>query len=547
MDITSIAASQNEREVISGPVALASVLTGLQPDGWIVEPWHVLLCALRGTDKVTISGRLPTGVGDRCPLIATINGEPHTRYFDDGALVTWSIELAIPADSIIDLMIHSPRFVVPRGDAVDTRRLRFGLERVVFQPDVWSTVITGPVTRTTHASGLWDDGWCGSPINLQVEARQPIAAISIGGSVGGNRIEQLRLRATTVVGDEGTDPVQHTLVLEPGSGAFRWTLPADAPRAQLMHLSITSEETFVASPSDGRLVSFLLHDVTFLPRMDFPAGEGGIVLSTVLLSYQRPELLRITLESYLNTVSVPFELIVVDNASDDETRTVIAEFVERGPFIRSIMLDENKGGESLNIGIREARGAFIHISENDLEYLPGWDQILLTKLMLFPLVGQLSLSGSGSHPISRWSVAGFNIHLATHNIMTPSVSPRELYFERGVRWATRGIAPFLIPEDGGFSARVKEQGLYVAWNDRDLVINHGFSSQEFVRRVDYYVANYLSKPEAEGGLKLVDKMLRSAGYRLDQDDEGNWVARRLEEDNTDVPDGHRPSEPSSTA
>ena len=39
-------------------------------------------------------------------------------------------------------------------------------------------------------------------------------------------------------------------------------------------------------------------------------------ISTILLSHNRKYLLKKTVESYLKTVSVPFELIIVDNGSD---------------------------------------------------------------------------------------------------------------------------------------------------------------------------------------------------------------------------------------
>ncbi len=79
------------------------------------------------------------------------------------------------------------------------------------------------------------------------------------------------------------------------------------------------------------------------------------VLSTVLLSWNRSDLLRSTLESYRETIEVPFELFIVDNASDDDAGTVIEEFCARCPQATPILLDHNLGGEALNLGIERAR------------------------------------------------------------------------------------------------------------------------------------------------------------------------------------------------
>ena len=114
------------------------------------------------------------------------------------------------------------------------------------------------------------------------------------------------------------------------------------------------------------------------------------LLSTVVLNWNRDDLLRTTVGSYLATVSVPYELIIVDNASTDGSRAFIASVCDGRANHRAILLPRNTGGEGLNIGLEQCRGAFLQVSENDLEYLPGWDRELLSKFDEFPELGQLS-------------------------------------------------------------------------------------------------------------------------------------------------------------
>ncbi len=127
-----------------------------------------------------------------------------------------------------------------------------------------------------------------------------------------------------------------------------------------------------------------------LTDQSIDAREREIVLSTVLLNWNRADLLARTVESYLATVSVPYELIIVDNASTDESPRLITAACEGRDNHQAILFPDNRGGEAINAGIERCRGRYVHVSENDMEYLPGWDRTLLAKLQAFPGLGQIS-------------------------------------------------------------------------------------------------------------------------------------------------------------
>jgi hypothetical protein len=354
---------------------------------------------------------------------------------------------------------------------------------------------------------------------LEVRALKALRSLTIQGTVPAEIEAPLNLTASA-------NGQSWSCQVDPGL-PFRWGIPFRANSGTHIVINVNAEPNrHPAQPTDcaiERGAALRLEQLSFDPDIEFIAEHSGVVLSTVLLSFNRPDLLRRTLESYLATVSVPYELIIVDNNSDETTRQLIAEMSERHPTIEAILLAENLGGAAINLGVAQSRGHYIHISENDLEYLPGWDQTLLTKLEVFPKLGQLSVVASGSHEVRPWTVDGLTVHLARHNVMTPSVMPREVY-EAGVRWTTRGEGNVLFPADGRFSHSVKEHGYLVAWNDADLVINHGFEVAEYIRRLPYYIANYLAKPPPEGGIEVLAARLRAGGYRLEQDASGEWTA-----------------------
>src|SRR5688572_16548875 len=103
------------------------------------------------------------------------------------------------------------------------------------------------------------------------------------------------------------------------------------------------------------------------------------LISTTIITWNRAHLLRTTLESYLAATSLPYELTIVDNGSTDGSREIIERVCRREATIKALFLGANLGGEAINSGFEAPRGRYLHVSENDLEYLPGWDADLISK------------------------------------------------------------------------------------------------------------------------------------------------------------------------
>jgi glycosyltransferase involved in cell wall biosynthesis len=271
----------------------------------------------------------------------------------------------------------------------------------------------------------------------------------------------------------------------------------------------------------------------------FGPGAGRPVISTVILSWNRRNLLRKTIESYLDTISVPFELFVVDNASTDGAAEYIQTMAGRDRRLKAIYMNENRGGEAFNIGLEQTRGEFIHVSENDIEYLPSWDTALLSKFAAFPELGQLSpfspfpQKEKGEiwelHPATPLTKAGQTIFVAEQNIATTCLVRREV-FDRGVRWHTHKLVEsnsFRFPDDGTASGEIRQLGYVVAWNDEYVVFNWGHNIEEFLKYPDYYISNYLAKSWMRfDGFK---SRLNAHGYDLIETEQGYSILR-LEND-----------------
>jgi len=256
--------------------------------------------------------------------------------------------------------------------------------------------------------------------------------------------------------------------------------------------------------------------------------ERAPTLSTVLLNWNRCDLLQTTLDSYFDTVSVRFELIIIDNGSEDDSPATIRAACNGHPNVRAILLPENRGGDALNLGFADARGSLLHVSENDVEYLKAWDTELVAKFEAFPQVGQLSVFGvtpDSSHYrfVTLTKNSGPAVYITTANVGSTSLFRREIW-DAGGRWRSRPDG-FPAPDDVRFSDVVREVGFAVAWNDRTLIVNHGHEVEEWVRRLPYYVASYSGK--SYRGIEGLRKRLLAGGYVLTQKHDGSWEAVKV--------------------
>ena len=120
------------------------------------------------------------------------------------------------------------------------------------------------------------------------------------------------------------------------------------------------------------------------------------LVSVIIPTYNRAELLKRAVQSVLNQTHAKLEIIIVDDASEDETPDVVRQFGDdRIVYLRHPEnLGKNaKGGQAArNTGIQCAHGDFITFLDSDDEYLP--DKIA-KQLQLFtkPEIGVATCGG----------------------------------------------------------------------------------------------------------------------------------------------------------
>jgi glycosyltransferase involved in cell wall biosynthesis len=123
-------------------------------------------------------------------------------------------------------------------------------------------------------------------------------------------------------------------------------------------------------------------------------------ITVILCTYNRCVDLARALDSILASefpVSVPWEVLVVDNNSSDQTRELIEDFCRRYPG-RLRYLFERQPGKSyaLNAGIREASGDVLAFADDDASVEPTWLWNLTQSL------NNGEWAGAGGRIILRW-------------------------------------------------------------------------------------------------------------------------------------------------
>lgn len=217
----------------------------------------------------------------------------------------------------------------------------------------------------------------------------------------------------------------------------------------------------------------------------------SISISTVMLCWNRVELSRRVLHAYLETISVPYELIVANNASMDSTAEWL-DSIEKDPRITAVRHSTtNDPAAALNRALEQCKGELLMVLENDYLLLPGWDLYALECFKRLPKLGQLSICTPNPFVVES-DLEGL-VKLARHNVVTSSVFPRGVFVDHGIRYITENLGKSRFPHDSNFSNQIRSLDLLVAWPSRKMAVSLGFDQREFARDPDYYLQHYRAR------------------------------------------------------
>jgi len=162
----------------------------------------------------------------------------------------------------------------------------------------------------------------------------------------------------------------------------------------MFHTTITDKLKEVFSEAAEKKVTETSKKYNFMPKMEsieFSEPDfKGTLTSVVIPVKNNWDYTKICLDSIVRYTDVPYEIIVVDNGSEEPLYQYIKKWRDRNPkiAIRYLCLNENKGfAGGCNEGTRAASGDYLVFLNNDTLVTPGWLKGLLKPLALDNTIG----------------------------------------------------------------------------------------------------------------------------------------------------------------
>ncbi len=220
--------------------------------------------------------------------------------------------------------------------------------------------------------------------------------------------------------------------------------------------------------------------------------DAPIKITIAIPTYNRAALLRQTLAG-IGDQQFPrdyFEVLVIDNNSTDETRTVVGEFARERPAPRYIREYRQGLDHARNRAIREARGEIIVFADDDILVKPDWLVQLSVPLLADSSSRRIGAVGGEVIPIfpegiPEW-VSGWYAPLEFRRDAGAIESPHN------PMGANLAIPRWIFSEMGGFNTnldrvadrcfcggdremlrRVRDAG-YEVWFAPDAAVQHQF-------------------------------------------------------------------------
>ncbi|MBZ0156707.1 MAG: glycosyltransferase [Alphaproteobacteria bacterium] len=212
-------------------------------------------------------------------------------------------------------------------------------------------------------------------------------------------------------------------------------------------------------------------------------------ISVLLSTYKRPGLLAQTLASFchMDASGLLWEVLVVDNAGDGETRRVV-EGVQ-GKLDITCLLETRKGkNNALNRAVEEAKGSLLVFTDDDIiaerswlremwEGVERWPRFSVFGGRILPRFPSAHVPLPRQHPffIGAYVLADWGIHEGPYNaayVWGPNMAVRAKIFREGWRFDPH-IGPngsnYIMGSETEFTKRMEKAGYRAVYLPKSLV------------------------------------------------------------------------------
>ncbi|MHB8156203.1 MAG: glycosyltransferase family 2 protein [Desulfocucumaceae bacterium] len=237
----------------------------------------------------------------------------------------------------------------------------------------------------------------------------------------------------------------------------------------LYQYRIYPEQISQVKQKEQARLSYHARDVEVVRRLIFEGILGRNKISIIMLTLNRWQRTKESLEALAKNTSLPYQLIILDNNSTDETAQGLQLFSKLHTNVELLLEGRNLGcSGGRKKALSRAKGDFIVMLDNDIGVTPWWLENLLVRLkesqadaaccrVVFP-DGKIQYNG-GRYSISREFIL---FSLIDHSIDQKSL---ESLITRDCDWLPGGAT---IYRRRVFDRVAFCEGLYGGLEDNDL-------------------------------------------------------------------------------
>ncbi len=217
--------------------------------------------------------------------------------------------------------------------------------------------------------------------------------------------------------------------------------------------------------------------------------RNGPNTAVVIASYNQADTLGAQLAALSGQVgSVPFEVIVVNNNSTDDTASLVGEWRGRNPDIRLVRAPARaSAGYARNVGARSTEADYLLFTDSDDVVCDTWVSSMVEALGRYPAVGGVVDEETLNSPsVLAWKSRRSTDSLETaHSFLSHAIGTnlgiRRQVFEAVGGWAEE--FPYAASEDIELSWRVQLAGHTLATSPTSIVkYRHRGSIPDMVRQ-----------------------------------------------------------------
>ncbi len=143
--------------------------------------------------------------------------------------------------------------------------------------------------------------------------------------------------------------------------------------------------------------------------------DPGLV-SVILPNRDHATFLPNALNAFLNQTWTHHEIIVIDDASSDESRDIVQAFAAKDPRVRLLILPSHQGiNRAVQHALGHARGEYVHVAGADDLVQPHFFEKCVTQLIRFPDAA-LCFSDPSEFYLERNLLIRFPLYLSKESV-----------------------------------------------------------------------------------------------------------------------------------